>query len=589
MIPPIKNRSSLIIAAVFFTATLFAAIFVWRTGFYIGNHLHFTLFDDAMISMRYARNLANGYGLVWNPGNIPVEGFTNLAWTLIMSVIHLITDDGSIACFLVMLLSFLLVLICGWCGHLMVRTMPINKPIFASVSATALIVLSYPLMYWSLRGMEVAALAAPLMIALLIMLMGQITPYKLFVATLSLIIAVSMRPDAAVPVAAIIFFTLFRQDIPLASRIKIATLAGFTVGITMLAIAWWRYSTYIDIAPNTYYLKMTGTSVVLRLKTGMLAFMRLAIYNLWFVILIFFFSLSSLRKYSRSVFSLLGIFGIVCVYSVYVGGDAWEGFRFPNRYISVCLPLLLVASVVIVDRVITLRMSRNIFITSAVIALGYVVMLAIRSSSHPVYFGRYSLELLAGIVTFILVGLFSGIGLVACHKQRHFTAKVIIVATVWISMNGAAVLEWCAGNAHGLEGDVAATTMSYQVKEATYSNATVLVTWAGATGYYIDRQMIDLLGKCDSTVARMKSKTIGFRPGHTKWDYDHSVFNLKPDIILQTWYLDLDTHNKILSNGYIMLKNGIYVLNDTTNVNLTMLASVRPRIMLHWGSEVHYK
>ncbi len=39
--------------------------------------------DDAFISLRYARNLANGRGLVFNPGeNPPVEGFTNLLWVL---------------------------------------------------------------------------------------------------------------------------------------------------------------------------------------------------------------------------------------------------------------------------------------------------------------------------------------------------------------------------------------------------------------------------------------------------------------------------------------------------------------------------
>ena len=32
------------------------------------------LFEDAMISMRYARHLAAGHGLVWNIGEAPIEG-----------------------------------------------------------------------------------------------------------------------------------------------------------------------------------------------------------------------------------------------------------------------------------------------------------------------------------------------------------------------------------------------------------------------------------------------------------------------------------------------------------------------------------
>lgn len=38
--------------------------------------------DDAWISLRYARNLALGHGLVYNPGEPPVEGYTNFLWVL---------------------------------------------------------------------------------------------------------------------------------------------------------------------------------------------------------------------------------------------------------------------------------------------------------------------------------------------------------------------------------------------------------------------------------------------------------------------------------------------------------------------------
>ena len=40
--------------------------------------------DDAYISYRYAANLVEGRGLVYNPGEY-VEGFTNLLWTLLVA------------------------------------------------------------------------------------------------------------------------------------------------------------------------------------------------------------------------------------------------------------------------------------------------------------------------------------------------------------------------------------------------------------------------------------------------------------------------------------------------------------------------
>ena len=41
--------------------------------------------DDAYISFRYARNLVEGDGLVFNPGD-RVEGYTNFLWTMVAAV-----------------------------------------------------------------------------------------------------------------------------------------------------------------------------------------------------------------------------------------------------------------------------------------------------------------------------------------------------------------------------------------------------------------------------------------------------------------------------------------------------------------------
>ncbi|HTU56926.1 MAG TPA: hypothetical protein VMF89_00810, partial [Polyangiales bacterium] len=39
----------------------------------------FTL-DDAYITLRYSRHLAQGFGPSWNPGAAPAEGYTTLSW-----------------------------------------------------------------------------------------------------------------------------------------------------------------------------------------------------------------------------------------------------------------------------------------------------------------------------------------------------------------------------------------------------------------------------------------------------------------------------------------------------------------------------
>ena len=45
--------------------------------------------------MRYAKNLAEGHGLVWNPGGERVEGYYNPLWVLLMAIFHLLPIAAS--------------------------------------------------------------------------------------------------------------------------------------------------------------------------------------------------------------------------------------------------------------------------------------------------------------------------------------------------------------------------------------------------------------------------------------------------------------------------------------------------------------
>lgn len=83
--------------------TGFASVFIERTTVVVNSQSYFSLFDDAMISMQYARNLAEGHGLVWNPGQPAVEGYTNFLWVLWMAFLHLLPVPESKVALLVML------------------------------------------------------------------------------------------------------------------------------------------------------------------------------------------------------------------------------------------------------------------------------------------------------------------------------------------------------------------------------------------------------------------------------------------------------------------------------------------------------
>ena len=72
------DRRQTVWIAIFAIAALLYTIFIIRCTFVVGDQRGLTLFDDAMISMRYARNLVEHGELTWNVGDAYVEGYTNL-------------------------------------------------------------------------------------------------------------------------------------------------------------------------------------------------------------------------------------------------------------------------------------------------------------------------------------------------------------------------------------------------------------------------------------------------------------------------------------------------------------------------------
>src|SRR5206468_2965600 len=99
-----------------------AGLLIWRSRFDLDGELYFGLFDDALISMRFARNLAAGHGLVWNAGQAPVEGYTNFLWTVWMAVLHVISASPEQPSLLLKLsggatgFSFAGLLCSAWCS-----------------------------------------------------------------------------------------------------------------------------------------------------------------------------------------------------------------------------------------------------------------------------------------------------------------------------------------------------------------------------------------------------------------------------------------------------------------------------------------
>jgi arabinofuranosyltransferase len=475
--------------------SVYAALFIYQTSFEVNGIRYFTLFDDAMISMRYARNLVLEHGLVYNIGE-RVEGFTNPLWVLFMAILHLLPVPQAKISILVQITGGMLHIATLW--YVMKIARKISRDSF-TVTAGALIVTAFylPLVNWSLQGMEVSLAAFLVTFAafrtVVLLEDGVFSP----VVFIILGIATLVRIDCAIPFVATWLFLLVFQS---AHRNQTA-LWGFSVLASFLCFqTLLRYAYYGDILPATYYLKMTGYPAFLRITRGAAVFWQF----IWGMLPVtFFIPIVALGKeYTRSRGLLAWLFAVQCAYSIYVGGDAWEMFGGSNRYISTAMPLFAILFTAGLDRLVrvllhipfphndTLKKHPGLGYTSVFSILLFVFILLLNNNRGPL-----SLRGMAFRVP-------------TMHKQEKSQM-------VWFS-------------------DV--------IENITTPDASIAVTWAGTLPYFSDRPIVDILGKTDHYLSRIpmkqstgQNKLMFFYPGHLKFDYKYSLGEKKPDVVFQLW------------------------------------------------------
>jgi arabinofuranosyltransferase len=104
--------------------------------------------DDAWISVRYAENLAEGHGFVWNPGGVPVEGFSNPLLVYGEALAHWLGWSSiSFARTLGVACAVTCTCLVYWRGRQVVGEI-------AARSATVLTGLCPPMALWAVGGLE---------------------------------------------------------------------------------------------------------------------------------------------------------------------------------------------------------------------------------------------------------------------------------------------------------------------------------------------------------------------------------------------------------------------------------------------------
>jgi len=514
----------LIFVSILIAFGFYAARFIEKTSFIIEGQKYYVLFDDAMISMRYAKNLAGGYGPVWNPGGERVEGYTNPLWLVYMAVWHLLPIPASKISLAIQISGafFLFLNLIA----IRILALEITRNEWLALGAVFLTAFFFSLNNWAIQGMEVGVLT--LCVSLFTVCAVRNRDRGKFFPGLYILLGLTtlIRMDMAVPYLVITVWCAWFDQ---ARRVRHLWWGCSILIVFLLGQSLWRVVYYGDWLPNTYYLKIGGIPLLTRLTIGFGA-LRQFVWNTGWVLFAIPFLAFPLGPNPNS-YLLFGILLGQAAYSVYIGGDAWEHRGGANRFLAIAMPL---------------------FFTLLVQAANLIRLSLLAAIQNQ----RKTIEQLtqAGLAVFLLFSLFS------------FN----------IILTNDSVLKWTLQKRPiFVDGSERLTRIGLIVGEITSAGAQVAVVSAGSIIYFSERPGIDLYGKMDRVIARSEprlpkglSDYADLRPGHAKWDYSYSLGVLQPDVIAQLVDETLGEAQPWLVNYTRIVVEGfpLYVRNDSTNI-----------------------
>ncbi len=238
------QQNHLPIAAVLFAWVLFAA----------ESMEVFPQIDDAYISYRYAQNLVDGNGLVFNVGEY-VEGYTNLLWTLLIAAgLSLGWSAEATSHWLGFASGCALLAGCTWYSY---STLPGQRKWLAT-AAPCILLASNSFASWTASGLETALFSALIVWALV----AQLHERSSWVIVLC-ILATATRPDGALIALVLlnrdlVSETIARRRFPVSSTAWGPPLL-YAAAVLLLTAFRWTY--YGDIVPNTFHAKVGGLPV----------------------------------------------------------------------------------------------------------------------------------------------------------------------------------------------------------------------------------------------------------------------------------------------------------------------------------------
>jgi hypothetical protein len=321
--------------------SLMLALCVAGALFHAVSYGHVTS-DDAFISLRYARNLAEGHGLVFNPGGKRVEGFSNPIFTLLSAGLLELGAPPITTVKMVGLVCWLgLVLLCARFA----RELRDGDRVAGVLAASLLAASTFPAL-WAVAGLETMSHA--LLVAAGTWLAGRESAAgRVRWSPIAFVLIAASRPEGALLAAAAAAVQLVALRRAAFAVVRAWTL-GFALPVAGLVAA--RYGYFGALVPNTFGAKVFLGEETLLFGLGYLVeFLRDG--GAWIAVPALAGVVVSLRG-STPAAALAGAAAAVIVaqaaFITIVGGDAMPAYRFvvPVYPLLVVLAAAAIASAV---------------------------------------------------------------------------------------------------------------------------------------------------------------------------------------------------------------------------------------------------
>ncbi|WP_176722450.1 hypothetical protein [Candidatus Thiosymbion oneisti] len=466
--------------------------FIYRTSFTIDDIRYFCLFDDAMISMAYAKNLVNGYGLNWARFGEPVEGFTTPLWTFLMIPVNALPVGLNYKSLFIQVFSMILLAL----NILMIRKLMVTHFGFGAkrywFPAAVLTASYYPLNFWALQGME-SGLQVLLVTSSIYLAFSVIEKKSSPVTLLSLFaVAYLVRMDMMLLVLVILGFIAYQPGFIHVNRRS--WLIGFAIfGMTIVSYSIFRWVYFHELLPNTYYLKLTGVPFEIRILRGLDVFVKNFFLPISIPLLLIIAGTLPLVRIRPKLGLPLLIIGTCFGYSIYVGGDVWEYTNVgANRFVTVAMPMLFVLFNALLNQGLDYLDQRK----KPSLARDRAVII---------------------FVSLIFSLFFNGFFLSPWNFGEEFRKFTVIKRPAYSISH-----DWVIRK-------------SMELQTLLQPASIVATGLAGVPAYFTDFRMVDLLGYNEKTIAGMDIPPLSrldfkkYLPGHLKTDIPYILAEYRPD------------------------------------------------------------